>query len=100
MITDPTPDYMRQVSPLLHLQVQGKSDTDVQILFWKSMYEHTAAHVGQLHAAFERLMTQAGDTPDDHCQQEDDLALFMDQFISGQPFNLLAHLQATYPQNQ
>lgn len=97
MVTDPSPEYMRQMSPLLCIDEQGKTDTDIQILFWKSLYEYTAAYAGQLHAAFGRLVSQDGNTPDDICQREDDMALFMDQFLTGQPVDILAHLRATYP---
>ncbi|WP_375445460.1 hypothetical protein [uncultured Fibrella sp.] len=36
-------------------------------------------------------------SPNDICQREDDMALFMDQFLTDQPLDILAHLQATYP---
>lgn len=90
MVTNPSIAYMREAGPLLGINNgPDESDTTIQLLFWKAMYEHTAVHVGQLHAAFERLVT-GGDGASDG----DDLALFLDPFLTGRPVDIIAHLRA------
>ena len=89
MVMNPSIAYMREVGPLLGIDGPNETDITIQILFWKAMYEHMAAHVDQLHAAFERLVTG-----DDDALEEHDLALFLDQFLMGQPVDLIAHLRA------
>lgn len=93
MRTDPSLACMRAIaSPL---GVDGSlNDTDLQIAVWKALYERLSDHVDQLHAAFARLMTEDEPGPHGALQEAADIALFMDQFLADQPFDLIAQLQA------
>lgn len=86
---------MRRLCPLLCINEQEKSDKAIQILFWRPLYGQIAAHVDQLQAASDRLVTEAGNTPDDSCRRRDDMALFMDSFLTRHPFDMPARLQST-----
>ncbi|MGF7214045.1 hypothetical protein GGR92_000185 [Spirosoma lacussanchae] len=93
MVTDIQPQAMRQLCPLLRIDDTDKDDTVIQILFWKALYEQTVAYVDQLHGAFDRLVTSPDETLEGVCQREADMALFINPFLTGQPFNIISYLQ-------
>ena len=79
--------------PLLGIDPEEKSATELELLYWKSMYLHLATHIEQMQAAYERVLLGECNTLAEASQYEQDVALLTDHFLSRQPFNLLESMR-------
>jgi hypothetical protein len=79
--------------PLLGIELEGKSALEVEVLYWKAMYEQLATHIEQMQAAYERVLLDDCKTVAELDQYEADVALLTDAFLSRRPFDLLEYLR-------
>ena len=84
----------RELAPQLGIMSAEKSGADLEVLVLRALYEQLSDHIDLLHAAFARLVTGGDGSPEAIAQQNDDMALFLDSFLTGKPFDLIARLRA------
>jgi|GEM_PF-3457938 len=90
---DASLDLILAACPLLEIDPDGKSPTELEGLYWKAMYTHLATHIEQMQAAYERVLLGECTTPAAYTQYEADVALLTDHFLSRRPFDLLDFLR-------
>jgi hypothetical protein len=93
MTTSPSYSEIVEACAMLNLDIAGKSESDVRILFWKTMYERTVDQIDHLRQAVVRLMTDEPRTPGALLQCEADATLVMNHSLSERPFDLIDYLR-------